>query len=443
MSVDLELSKTKQSPSWKDSLTYSDLPTENVSLRATTSNAATKIDYYFYCNRSDPETNLTDPKDDTILKSKNTVEKDDQLCLYDTPGTYTAKVIIVDKKGKKAQDTATITVNGTLGATLSANPTSGTSPVSSVLTASATGTEVGTINYSFWYDCTDGTTSVADANTACGTLTTPSAGSCVETVGIGSKCDGITDNPKSIPAHTYTTDAGPTIYIPKVIVERGAVLPAQAQASVTVNPNGAPTVALQDTEQLFCNNSGKHATLHWTYTDDNSVISSMYQIKVYQGASLIQTYNRSDGAILFTIPPADLAYGTTYTATIQAWDAQGAASNIITTPAFSTLAYDKPHPDFTWSSNPKVGKPVQFTDTTTYGNGVPPYTYDWNFACSGNCTPGTSSDQNPTTTFFQSANYNVTLKVQDTGNGPLECSSTKSVNIGGSYIPRWREIAPF
>lgn len=541
-------------------------PIDGVSLQSTVSNSTGgNITFYLYCNRADTGVNVTPGYDASKVQTPSSWTKTwtdgTNRCSYTTPGTYKAKVI-AQNGAQSAQDQATVTIGTplTLGATLTAAPNSGTTPVNSVLTADATGTQTGTINYNFWYDCTSGT-DYGTTSTACGALTAPAPGSCIETLNVGYKCDTINTHPKSIPAHSYSTGSSTTIYNPKVVIQRGTSPDAQASATVTVdaptlsvvlvpspspggnspltvdltatvsgtalgtinysywwdcayadvtptypealaacsdpdgttgniygtkwdnintNPktvthiynvagvyrpivlverstaapalgvtsltvtNGAPVVTIGPTDQFFCQFSGKDATIHWTYTDDNSAISTSYQIKVYQGAVLVKTYDGNDGAIVFTIPPGDIAYGTTYTATVQAWDAQGKPSNIATTPAFSTLAHDKPHPDFTWTTPVKVDKLEQFTDATSYGTSLSPYTYSWDFGCpAGGCTPGTSTLQNPTTTFSQPGNYTVSLSVQDTGNGPLVCSTPHTVSVGNSFIPSWKEIAPF
>ncbi|HEY4506545.1 MAG TPA: hypothetical protein VJH71_00005, partial [Candidatus Paceibacterota bacterium] len=77
------------------------------------------------------------------------------------------------------QTTTPITVNAqTLSVGFTANPNSGLSPVNSTLSASVGGTATGTINYSFWWNCTNTSTSVATVQTACGSLPTPSSGNC-------------------------------------------------------------------------------------------------------------------------------------------------------------------------------------------------------------------------------------------------------------------------
>lgn len=103
--------------------------------------------------------------------------------------------------------------NINLTATLSVNPSSGTAPLNGVdLTASAGGTAVGTINYTFYCDRSDTGTNI--------------------TLPADAKFDGIADNPK-IAMDVCNYSVGGT-YRAKVIVERGG-LAAEARQTITVN----------------------------------------------------------------------------------------------------------------------------------------------------------------------------------------------------------------
>src|SRR3989344_4169739 len=134
-------------------------------------------------------------------------------------------------------DSCSVTVTepaaGSLNVSLTATPSSGTTPLSSVLSANVSGTETGTINYNFWYNCTYTGTVLSTANSTCGTLTTPAAGTCVNTAGVGYKCNGVNTDPQSVPSYSYSPA---NTYTAKVIVERGTAPNAEARATVTVNP---------------------------------------------------------------------------------------------------------------------------------------------------------------------------------------------------------------
>jgi hypothetical protein len=128
-----------------------------------------------------------------------------------------------------------------------------------VLSANPSGTAVGTINYNFWYKCTYANADIAGATAACGTLTVPAAGACVNTPGVGYKCNGVSDDPKAIPAFSYSPAS---TYTAKVIVERGTAPNAQATATVTVSPapsctsatpDGTLVPASQTTHDIFVN----------------------------------------------------------------------------------------------------------------------------------------------------------------------------------------------
>ena len=146
---------------------------------------------------------------------------------------------IIESNGENNCTTRTFNVGaGTNVVSLAANPTSGSTPLTSALTASVSGTALGTINYSFWFNCSNVTTSIAAAETSCGTLPAPVLGSCVSN-SVGAKCNGMSALTQVV-NNTYSSVG---TYKPKIIVERGSAPNAQSQADVTVNPaNVAPSV---------------------------------------------------------------------------------------------------------------------------------------------------------------------------------------------------------
>ncbi|NKE71293.1 Ig-like domain-containing protein [Candidatus Manganitrophus noduliformans] len=206
------------------------VPLNGVDLTATVGGTATgTINYTFYCNRSDTGTNVTTGwavKSDGVLDNPKTAL---DACNYTAVGNYTAKVIVERGTAAPAEARITITVSApTLSVTLASNPSGGAAPLSTNLTADVSGTATGTINYTFWWNCTNTGTSVSLVTTACGDPTNSA---------IGAKFNGITDDPKII-NHNYSV-AG--TYTAKVIVERGSALPAEARVIVTVN---APTLSV-------------------------------------------------------------------------------------------------------------------------------------------------------------------------------------------------------
>ena len=117
-----------------------------------------------------------------------------------------------------------------LSATLTANPASGMPPLATVLSAAPQGTATGTLNYTFWWNCADVSTSVSTVSASCGDPTNPA---------IGAKFVGVTANPQTV-GHTYAT-AG--TYTAKVIVERTGAAPAQQRVTVRVGVALADTVS--------------------------------------------------------------------------------------------------------------------------------------------------------------------------------------------------------
>lgn len=89
----------------------------------------------------------------------------------------------------------------------SAAPVSGYAPLATILTATLTG-GIGTINYTFWWNCSDTRTNVQAVTAACGDPTNPA---------IGAKFDGVAETTKQV-NHTYSSVGS---YIPKVITEQG------------------------------------------------------------------------------------------------------------------------------------------------------------------------------------------------------------------------------
>ncbi len=116
-----------------------------------------------------------------------------------------------------------------------------------------------------------------------------------------------------------------------------------------------------------------------------------------------------------TRPNCTMAMAGQYTCTI----ALGGQTNSATT---NVVVYPKPTANFTATTVCK-GNPTQFTSTsTTNPSGQQITSYQWNF---GDNTPN-SSQQNPTHTYANAGNYQVTLTV-GCGNG--HCTSTKTQTV--------------
>jgi hypothetical protein len=112
-------------------------PLIGVDLTASVTGTATgTMTYTFYCNRPDTGTNLTSPWDRQVTGSTQTAFAAADVCRYDTPGTYTAKVI-AQRGGLAAEARKSVTVTaagGPVQATLSASPASVTTGGASNLT---------------------------------------------------------------------------------------------------------------------------------------------------------------------------------------------------------------------------------------------------------------------------------------------------------------------
>lgn len=116
-----------------------------------------------------------------------------------------------------------------------------------------------------------------------------------------------------------------------------------------------------------------------------------------------------------TRPNCTMAMAGTYTCTISL---NGQSSSATT----QVVVYPKPTANFTATTVCK-GNPTQFTSTsTTNPSGQQITSYQWNF---GDNTPN-SSQQNPTHTYANAGNYQVTLTV-GCGNG--HCTSTKTQTV--------------
>jgi hypothetical protein len=119
----------------------------------------------------------------------------------------------------------------TLSVSLSANPSSGNIPLTTNLTATVSGTAQGTINYTFWKNCSSQSTNISQVVSQCGNW--------------DSKFDNENTTSKTV-QFTYN-QAG--TYTPKVIVERGSASPAESR--VTINVSSLPPPPPQQTSTNF------------------------------------------------------------------------------------------------------------------------------------------------------------------------------------------------
>lgn len=190
-----------------------------------------------------------DPADERLSDPKakpDTGTGDTFTTTYSATGAN--KHVKVVSGSQNAQCTVNVT-GQTLDAAISANPDTGTAPLTSTITGKITSgsTAVGTVNYSFWWDCTNTSAAVSDAingtagGDACnnpeGTteLATNYAQVTCKANGTGAKCfvdpaDVPGFDPVNKPLQVKHEYAGRSAkYIPKVIIERGSAPAAEAR----------------------------------------------------------------------------------------------------------------------------------------------------------------------------------------------------------------------
>ena len=339
--------------------------------------------------------------------------------------------------GTSASDEVTVNVISPLSVTLTANPSSGISPLTSILTANVSGSE-GSINYYFWYDCTDPTTNVA----MCPALPSPAPGGCAGN-GQGYKCNSVTETSIGI-TKTYFSGGGP--YIAKVIVERGP-LSAEDRTTVTVTAPPPPTASnISVTEPNYCV-SGPAATIGWTYSDSSGSPQSAYQVQMDEQGSFrvpeVDSGKVISGSNSYFTGQGILQFNKTYKTRVRVWNSFDIVSDWkVASGNFNTPPYAYPQVDFSWTANgilnnpsPPLNKPVQFTDATVFNGNPNGREWSWTFG-----DGGSSTTQNPAHTYAAEGSYYVTLTATDNAN--QSCARTKGPLIIQKPIPRWREIAP-
>lgn len=333
----------------------------------------------------------------------------------------------------------------TLDVNLTANPTSGAPGTNVNLSADVSGTATGTINYTFWWNCNNPTTSVAEAIAACGDPDGVNGNS------NGIKFDNVNDDPKSV-SHIYNT---PGTFTAKVIVERGAAPPDEDRETITIT-NGNPEARNVQAVQLdYC--VSPTYRIEWTYTDPDGNPSSAYQVQVNDLGSSWNPPLEDDSGIVsssvlsgtrqtYTIPPGKLAFGVTYKARVKVWDSNNTESSWYESSNWRTPDHAYPQVNFTWSpQNPIVDQSVNFTDQTTFYDSSNPgqRRWDWSFDdpdSSGSGGPS-ATQQNPTYVFRNSGVHNVRLRATDSDN--FSCEIVKDVNVGsGGIFPFFKEIIP-
>ncbi len=220
---------------------------------------------------------------------------------------------------------------------------------------------------------------------------------------------------------------------------------ASNTASVTVTapvPNDPSNVTA--TQPNYCV-SGPAATINWTYSDPTGSPQSAYQVQVDDqgsfGSPEVDSGKVNSGSTSYFTGQGVLQFNTTYRARVRVWNNYNQVSGWTTSSNFKTPNYAYPQVDFNWVANgivnnpsPPLNKPVQFTDTTVFGN-PSNRKWDWLFG-----DGGSSTLQNPSNVYVSEGSYYVTLTATDNAN--QVCVRTKGPLIIQKPIPKWREIAP-
>ncbi|WP_157483764.1 PKD domain-containing protein, partial [Maribacter hydrothermalis] len=294
---------------------------------------------------------------------------------FTTPGVYNVTLTVTDTNNVTDTESISITVNSLTNqppvATIMATPVSGSIPLFVEFTGSNSTDDIGIV--SFLWDFADGTTSTdADPN-----HTFITVGDYVVTLTV-TDTNGITDTENiTISVNGFTNEA------PVAVI---AANPTSGNAPLTVNFTGSNS------------------------TDDNGVVSYLWDFAdgtTSELANPTHTFNDI------------LEYNVTLTVT----DANGLTNTQTALITVNDLPNEAPVAAI--SANPISGNSpltVNFTGSnSTDDNGI--VSYLWDFA------DGTTSDiANPTHTFNNILDYNVTLTVTDANGESNMTSITISVN---------------
>lgn len=301
-------------PSIPASLAATVISTSQVNLAwvASTDNVAV-TGYRIYRNGAQIATTNTTSYSDTGLSSNT---------------SYTYAVLAYDAAGNVSNQSASITATtnpsqqATLAVSLSATPSSGVSPLNVSLTASATGTAAGLINFTFYCNRSDSGANV--------------------TVPYDFKYDNQVSAIKT--SSSFCQYTAPGSYTPKVIIERGG-LSAEARQTVSVsaptNTGGgggggggtvdsiAPTIPTNVYTKTV---SKSQIDISWSASSDAVGVAGykIYRNNLFIAQSTALNYSNTN-----------LSPNTTYTYAISAFDAAGNESLKSSSVSAATLAANK------------------------------------------------------------------------------------------------------
>ena len=308
----------------------------------------------------------------------------------------------------------------TLFVDLSASPASGYNPFKTNLTAKVSGTAIGTVNYTFWWNCDNPSVSVEDTVRICGNPDGVSGNQ------DGIKFDTVTDIQKTV-ANTYEQK---TSYRLKVIAERNAFA-IEKRLTVNTLAHTPFSHSFSVRQPDYCG-VGPSATFFWGFSDPKYGDSqSAYRVQVDNNSEFsspeIDEKTVSD-SLSYTAPRGKLAYARTYYWRMKVWDKINNEESpwISSGVAFTTPLHKYPVVDFSWlPENPKTGENISLSDESVVYGGTVKVRWSWKFP-GGN--PLSSSLRNPQTHFVTAGPKNVTLEITDSDN--YTCAITKTINLG-------------
>ncbi len=303
---------------------------------------------------------------------------------YNSAGSYTARLTVTDSKSATCSKTIVITVSNSLSCTASANPTSGTAPLTVNFTGGATG---GTSPYSYSWTFGDGGTSTS----ASPSHTYNSAGSYTARL-------TVTD------AKSATCSKSITITVGGALSCSASANPTSGPAPLTVNFTGGATGGTPPYSYA------------WAFSDGGTSTSS----------SPSHTYNSAGS----------------YVARLTVRDAKSVTcSKSVTVTVGSGLSCSA-------SANPTSGlAPLTVNFTGGASGGTSPYSYAWTFGDGGNSTSSSPShtynsagSYTATLTVKDAKNVTCTKSLSITAtnqlNGPVlsgPASSTGSITLTWTF----------
>ena len=395
----------------------------NVTVTAGASGTATgTINYTFYCNRSDTGTNITSPWDAKFNGVTNTSQG--STCSYATAGSYTVKVIVERGSAPAAEARVTITVSAaqTLTASLSANVTTGNAPLNVTVTAGASGTATGTINYTFYCNRSDTGTNITSPWDA--------------------KFNGVTNTSQGSTC-SYATAGSYTV---KVIVERGSAPAAEARVTITVS--AAQTL----TASLSANVTTGNAPLNVTVTAGaggtatGTINYTFYCNRSDTGTNITSPWDAKFNGVTNTSQGSTCSYATAGSYTVKVIVEQGSAPAAearvtITVSAAQTLTASL-------SANVTNGNAPLNVTVTAGAGGTATGTINYTFYCNRSDTGTnitspwdakfngvTNSSQGSTCSYATAGSYTVKVIVEQGSAPAAEARVTITVAAGALTAP--------